>query len=148
MLKVKRSSKFKQKNSFILMIFLRKLIQDLPRKRLVFQPRVGKILSERVQPGRSLIAIKDPFIKEINWASKFTDSCKLSEMVGKLKDVFGVVATSSEILQKLFVDQQSQPLEMTDSNESDKGDGSNNKETTSLNSFKTHKDTETTFKQI
>ena len=37
---------------------------------------------------------------------------------------------------------------MSDSNESDKGDGSNNKETTSLNSFKTHKDTETTFKQI
>jgi hypothetical protein len=37
------NSKFKKKLSYILMSFLKKLITDLPTKRLIFKPKQGKI---------------------------------------------------------------------------------------------------------
>ena len=79
---------------------------------------------------------------------KFTDPTKLSLLVEKFKYIFDIVATSKEILQKLFVDQQSQLLDMTGSNESGTGSGSKNEKSASPQSPTNHEDQDAATQQI
>ena len=77
--------------SVILMKLARKLIIELPRKNLVFNPKQGKIYSKRSRSSL-LISIKDPFVKEINYGWQMRDREKLKNLVDVLKSFLKAAA--------------------------------------------------------
>lgn len=100
------NSKFRKKNSFILMSFLKKLITDMPSKRLIFKPKQGQILSQRVEEGLSLVTVKDPFIDKFSWTAGFKDSGKMERLLKALWSLFEKAANpeSGNLMQVLFLE--------------------------------------------
>ena len=72
----------------------RKLVLDLPRKNLVFNPRKGTIYSKRSR-SNLLVSIKDPFIKEINYGWQMRDREKLKNIVDVLKSFMKAAADAN-----------------------------------------------------
>ena len=130
------NSKFKQKPSYILMTFFKKLISDLPTKRLIFKPCQGTIVSQRVQEDLPLITIKDPFIPKFNWAHSYRDPAKLRELVSKLWIAFEMIAKGENLLQGLFLDEPGVLMEQDPSYGSGTGSGSKDKSLSSGSSEK------------
>ena len=76
------TNKTKQ-NCGILMTFIKKLTISLPKKKMIFDVGKGKVYSKS-GPGKLLVSIKDPFIRELNHGAMLRDREHLNTLVHTL----------------------------------------------------------------
>lgn len=75
------------------MKLLRKLILDLPRKNLVFDPKKGRFYNKRSQT--FLVSIKDPFIKKLNYGFEMRDKDKMRHLCQMLEEFLKSASTGT-----------------------------------------------------
>ena len=111
------------------MSFLKKLLIDLPTKRLIFKPKQGIILSHRIQEDLTFLTIRDPFIGRFNWAYGYKDKAKIERFIEAIWALFDSAAKATEI-RKVILNEGGGET----SNDSGTGSGSKDKSLSSYSS--------------
>ena len=88
------------------MSFAKKLVLNLPKKQLVFNPKRGKVYNKRTG-SRLNISIKDPFIKELNHGVEMMGNENLKQLYTTLFHFMKAAARGNVgefLLEENFVD--------------------------------------------